>query len=204
MLDEVAIPAAPLRPPQPHGESFAVTLTAGAIRNHYVTLPASLAATSRGRRLDLATPRPPPNHHRPCWLPPALAGLEPLFSPLPCKARPSHPTYSLGPLHLHRHLPPLTTRHQLAHPSDPSTVCRPAASPLDSLGGSIRGITMRILLTTTSYQDTPGKHHDLLASTGWEVVRDRGPLTEATDARAGQRQGRLRRPPHGDDAITAR
>ena len=37
---------------------------------------------------------------------------------------------------------------------------------------------MRILLTTTSYQDTPGPHHDLLASTGWEIARERGPLPE--------------------------
>ncbi len=38
---------------------------------------------------------------------------------------------------------------------------------------------MKILLTTTSYQDTPGKHHDLLAASGLEVVRARGPLTDA-------------------------
>ncbi len=37
----------------------------------------------------------------------------------------------------------------------------------------------RILLTTTSFQDTPGPHHDLLAGTGWEIVRTRGPLNEA-------------------------
>ena len=37
----------------------------------------------------------------------------------------------------------------------------------------------RILLTTTSYQDTPGKHHDLLAASGLDVVRARGPLQEA-------------------------
>ena len=37
---------------------------------------------------------------------------------------------------------------------------------------------MKILLTTTSYQDTPGKHHDVLAKSGFEVVRARGPLTE--------------------------
>src|SRR5690625_4352742 len=37
----------------------------------------------------------------------------------------------------------------------------------------------RILLTTTSYQDTPGKHHELLESAGFEVVRERGPLPEA-------------------------
>ncbi|MFW5845954.1 MAG: phosphoglycerate dehydrogenase [Planctomycetota bacterium] len=38
---------------------------------------------------------------------------------------------------------------------------------------------MKILLTTTSYQDTPGPHHELLASSGYEVVRARGPLSEA-------------------------
>jgi D-3-phosphoglycerate dehydrogenase len=37
----------------------------------------------------------------------------------------------------------------------------------------------RILLTTTSFQDTPGDHHALLAETGWEIVRARGPLNEA-------------------------
>ena len=37
---------------------------------------------------------------------------------------------------------------------------------------------MRILLTTTSYQDTPGPHHDLLASSGAEIVCTRGPLSE--------------------------
>jgi len=38
---------------------------------------------------------------------------------------------------------------------------------------------MKILLTTTSYQDCPGDHHALLASTGAEIVRERGPLSEA-------------------------
>ncbi len=37
---------------------------------------------------------------------------------------------------------------------------------------------MRILLTTTSYQDTPGDHHALLAAQGYEVHRERGPLPE--------------------------
>ncbi len=37
----------------------------------------------------------------------------------------------------------------------------------------------RILLTTTSYQDTPGKHHDTLKASGLEVVTARGPLPEA-------------------------
>lgn len=36
----------------------------------------------------------------------------------------------------------------------------------------------KILLTTTSYQDTPGPHHELLESLGCEVVRKRGPLSE--------------------------
>ena len=38
---------------------------------------------------------------------------------------------------------------------------------------------MRVLLTTTSFQDTPGSFHDLLASKGYELVRPRGPLNEA-------------------------
>jgi len=63
---------------------------------------------------------------------------------------------------------------------------------------------MRILLTTTSYQDTPGPHHDLLASSGYEVVRARGPLTEAQllefIAKHGGFDGLL----NGDDLITAK
>ena len=39
-------------------------------------------------------------------------------------------------------------------------------------------MTTRILLTTTSYQDTPGPHHNLLESSAYEVVRERGPLPE--------------------------
>jgi D-3-phosphoglycerate dehydrogenase len=38
---------------------------------------------------------------------------------------------------------------------------------------------MRILLTTCSYQDTPGPHHELMEAQGWEIVRERGPLSEA-------------------------
>ena len=37
---------------------------------------------------------------------------------------------------------------------------------------------MKILLTTTSFQDTPGAHHELLARSGFEVIRERGPLSE--------------------------
>lgn len=36
----------------------------------------------------------------------------------------------------------------------------------------------RILLTTTSFQDTPGEHHEILARNGFELVRARGPLPE--------------------------
>jgi D-3-phosphoglycerate dehydrogenase len=57
----------------------------------------------------------------------------------------------------------------------------------------------RILLTTTSFQDTPGEHHELLASTGWEVIRARGPLNEAdTLALVGDIDAFI----CGDDAIT--
>lgn len=38
---------------------------------------------------------------------------------------------------------------------------------------------LRILLTTTSYQDTPGPHHDLLESTKAEIICERGPLPES-------------------------
>ena len=63
---------------------------------------------------------------------------------------------------------------------------------------------MKILLTTTSYQDTPGQHHNVLAASGLEVVRARGPLTEAQmldliKSNAGF-DGLL----NGDDLITAK
>ncbi len=60
-------------------------------------------------------------------------------------------------------------------------------------------MTTRILLTTTSYQDTPGPHHDLLDSQGFEVVRERGPLPESRMLElAGEFDAFL----CGDDAIT--
>lgn len=59
----------------------------------------------------------------------------------------------------------------------------------------------RILLTTTSFQDTPGPHHDRLAATGWEIISARGPLSEAdTLAAVGDIDGSI----CGDDAITRR
>lgn len=60
-------------------------------------------------------------------------------------------------------------------------------------------MTTRILLTTTSYQDTPGPHHELLESQGFEIVRERGPLPEETMLDlAGEFDAFL----CGDDAIT--
>src|SRR5471032_2999952 len=60
---------------------------------------------------------------------------------------------------------------------------------------------MKILLTTTSFQDTPGAHHDLLKQTGWEIINARGPLNEAdTLALVGDVDGYI----CGDDAITRR
>lgn len=38
---------------------------------------------------------------------------------------------------------------------------------------------MKILLTTTSFQDTPGKHQLLLEAQGFEIDKVRGPITEA-------------------------
>ena len=63
-------------------------------------------------------------------------------------------------------------------------------------------MSFRILLTTTSYQDTPGKHHELLKASGFEVVRARGPLKEQAMldliAQNGGFDGLL----NGDDEIT--
>lgn len=57
----------------------------------------------------------------------------------------------------------------------------------------------RVLVTTTSFQDTPGTHHDLLAQTGWEIVTARGPLNEAdTLAQVGEIDAYI----CGDDLIT--
>lgn len=60
-------------------------------------------------------------------------------------------------------------------------------------------MSQRILLTTTSFQDTPGPHHDLLRETGWEIITARGPLTEAqTLELVGDVDGYI----CGDDQIT--
>jgi D-3-phosphoglycerate dehydrogenase len=60
-------------------------------------------------------------------------------------------------------------------------------------------MSIRVLVTTTSFQDTPGPHHDTLAATGWEIITARGPLTEAqTLELVGDIDGYI----CGDDAIT--
>ncbi len=57
----------------------------------------------------------------------------------------------------------------------------------------------RVLLTTTSFQDTPGVHHDLLAAANLDIVRERGPLSETRMLElAGQFDAYL----CGDDALT--
>jgi D-3-phosphoglycerate dehydrogenase / 2-oxoglutarate reductase len=63
---------------------------------------------------------------------------------------------------------------------------------------------MRILLTTTSYQDTPGKHHDILKASGFDVVRARGPLTEAQMLDLVKSNDGFDGFLNGDDAITAK
>lgn len=57
----------------------------------------------------------------------------------------------------------------------------------------------RILVTTTSFQDTPGDHHQALVDTGWEIVTARGPLSEEdTLAAVGDVDGYI----CGDDLIS--
>jgi D-3-phosphoglycerate dehydrogenase len=63
---------------------------------------------------------------------------------------------------------------------------------------------VKILLTTTSYQDTPGKHHDMLAASGFEVVRARGPLEEGAMLDLVKSNGGFDGLLNGDDAITAK
>lgn len=61
---------------------------------------------------------------------------------------------------------------------------------------------MRILLTTASFQETPGAHHDALKKSGFEVVTAKGPLNEAKMLELVKTgfDGLL----NGDDQITAK
>lgn len=63
---------------------------------------------------------------------------------------------------------------------------------------------MRVLLSTTSFQDTPGKHHDVLAGSSFEVVKARGPLSERQMLELIGSGGGFDGLLNGDDAITAR
>ena len=63
---------------------------------------------------------------------------------------------------------------------------------------------MRILLTTTSYQDTPGIHHEMLNNCGHEIVRARGPLSETQLLELLEEHQGFDGLLNGDDAITAK
>jgi D-3-phosphoglycerate dehydrogenase len=63
---------------------------------------------------------------------------------------------------------------------------------------------MRILLTTTSFQDTPGAHHDVLTKSGYDIVRVRGPLSESQMLDLVKSDGGFDGLLNGDDHITAR
>ena len=93
--------------------------------------------------------------------------------------------------------------------SSSTTICTPERPinraidvrwvPSVSILDSPFSIMPRVLITTTSFQDTPGAHHDLLAEAGWEIVTARGPLSEAdTLAAVGDVDAYI----CGDDLIT--
>ncbi|MFT3963902.1 phosphoglycerate dehydrogenase [Propionivibrio sp.] len=63
---------------------------------------------------------------------------------------------------------------------------------------------MKVLLTTTSFQDTPGAHHALLERSGFDVVRARGPLSEAQMVALIGQHGGFDAFLNGDDRISAR
>ena len=65
-------------------------------------------------------------------------------------------------------------------------------------------MNMRILLTTTSFQDTPGRHHDVLAQSGFEIVRARGPLAEGQMLELIRQHDGFDGLLNGDDQITAK
>src|ERR1700722_8872187 len=63
---------------------------------------------------------------------------------------------------------------------------------------------MRVLLTTTNFQDPPGEHHQILARSGFEVVRARGPLDEKVMLETVKSGGGFDGLLNGDDQITAK
>src|ERR1700730_5213090 len=65
-------------------------------------------------------------------------------------------------------------------------------------------MSTRILLTTTSFQDTPGKHHEVLEKSGFDIVRARGPLSESQMLELVRSRGGFDGLLNGDDQITAK
>src|SRR5580658_2222495 len=63
---------------------------------------------------------------------------------------------------------------------------------------------MRVLLTTTSFQDTPGEHHKILDGSGFEIVRANGPLDEKVMLETVKSGGGFDGLLNGDDQITAK
>src|SRR3954468_19888629 len=63
---------------------------------------------------------------------------------------------------------------------------------------------MRILPTTTSYQDTPRQHHEVLKASGFDVVRARGPLQEGAMLDLIKSNDGFDGLLNGDDLITAK
>ena len=63
---------------------------------------------------------------------------------------------------------------------------------------------MQILLTTTSFADTPGRHHDVLAESHFDVVTVRGPINENDLIQLIGQHGGFDAFLCGDDHITAR
>ncbi len=65
-------------------------------------------------------------------------------------------------------------------------------------------MSKRILLTTTSFQDTPGKHHDVLTASGYEIIKARGPFSEAQMLELVTKGGGFDGLLNGDDRITSK
>ncbi|HEV2294291.1 MAG TPA: phosphoglycerate dehydrogenase [Tepidisphaeraceae bacterium] len=63
---------------------------------------------------------------------------------------------------------------------------------------------MRILLSTTSFQDTRGRHHEILENSGFEIVRARGPLNEQQMLELLKQGDGFDGLLNGDDALNAR
>jgi len=61
---------------------------------------------------------------------------------------------------------------------------------------------MKILLTTASFQETPGPHHAFLESSGFEIVRAKGPLKEEQMLDLIKQSGGFDGFLNGDDHIT--